>query len=195
VFLDRDGTLNREDPHGGFVCRSEALELLPGARAGVRALADAGFRIVVLTNQSGIARGLYGQADLARIHARLHACLEERPFAYLHCPHHPDRIGHPYGRPCACRKPGSGLLDQAAALYPIDWAASWLVGDAARDLLIGRDRPLRRVLVRTGKPWREQLAILTAAGCPPDAVADDLPGAAAIVAGDRARRSTQPRST
>ena len=189
VFLDRDGTLNREQ---SFVTRADDLHVLPGAAAAVGRLAAAGFRVVVVTNQSGIARGLYGEADLARIHERLHRALGEVPAAYLHCPHHPDMPG-PYGGPCGCRKPAAGLLHQAAALFDLRLNGSWVVGDSARDLLAARSLPLRTVLVRSGKPWRAEQARLQAEGQPPDACCHDLPAAVeAILTGAELRSRDAP---
>jgi D-glycero-D-manno-heptose 1,7-bisphosphate phosphatase len=173
VFLDRDGTLNREQ---GFVTSPGELAVLPRAREAVAALAAAGLQVVVLTNQSGIARGLYDEKGLAAIHERLHEELGGLPAAYLHCPHHPDGTG-PYGGECRCRKPADGLLRQACELLPVDLQDSFLVGDSARDLLPARGWPLRPVLVRSGKPWREELARLEQAGLPPAQVADDLAAA------------------
>jgi D,D-heptose 1,7-bisphosphate phosphatase len=180
VFLDRDGTLSREQ---GFVADPAELEILPGVPAAVQALHDAGFRLVVLTNQSGIARGLYTEADLARVHATLHEALGNLPAAYLHCPHHPDFKDHPYGGDCSCRKPKTGLLHQAEHLFggDIDWQGSYLVGDSARDLWCGRDHALTRILVKTGKPWQEHLTALTAEEQPPDYVAEDLTAAVAWI--------------
>lgn len=143
-----------------------------------------GFTPVVVTNQSGIARGLYDEAGLARIHEALQQHLRGQIRAFLHCPHHPEMAG-PYGRACACRKPGPGLLDQAGGLFEVDWARSCLIGDAARDLLMGRDRPMTRILLRSGKPWQEQLQALKDADLSPHAVCDDLPAAAAWLEGRR----------
>ncbi len=172
AFLDRDGTLNRER---GFVTKPTELEILDGAVEAVQALDAAGFRLVVFTNQSGIARGLYTEADLARIHEALHAALSGLPAAYLHCPHHPDAGDHPHGGDCSCRKPNTGLLDQAERLFgDIDWESSCLVGDSARDLWTGRDRALTKILLKSGKPWREQLLAMTDQGQPPDHIAEDL---------------------
>lgn len=148
VFLDRDGTLNRER---GFVSTAEELELLPGVPEALRRLQAAGFVLVVVTNQSGIARGLYSEATLAHIHATLHARLQRRPRAYLHCPHHPDAAG-PFGGGCTCRKPLAGLLHQALDLLPIRLEGSFLVGDSARDVAMARGLPIRTVLVASGKP-------------------------------------------
>jgi D-glycero-D-manno-heptose 1,7-bisphosphate phosphatase len=175
VFLDRDGTLNREQ---GFVTRAEDLVVLPGTCEALQAMAALGFTLVVLTNQSGVARGLYSQRELARIHARLHGELLGLPKAYLHCPHLPEAKG-PYGGPCACRKPSSGLLLQAQELLELQLDGSVLVGDAARDLLMGEGLPLLRVLVQSGKPWQAELAALRQRDVEPDAVMPDLPALAA----------------
>lgn len=178
VFLDRDGTLNRER---GFVATPGELEILPGVPQAVQVLHDAGFRLVVLTNQSGIARGLYTEADLARVNEALHQALGGLPAGYLHCPHHPDTPHHPYGGDCCCRKPKTGLLHQAGRLFEVDWPHSYLIGDSARDLWCGRDHPLTRILVKTGKPWQEHLTALQAGKQAPDHVADDLTAAAAWI--------------
>lgn len=173
AFLDRDGTLNRDVD---FVRSPEQLVVLPGVRDALRRLRDAGWRIVVVTNQSGVARGYFSEHELAAIHRRLHAELDELPDAYLHCPHHPDG-GHGYGRACACRKPGAGMLHEAATLLGADLMHGAVVGDAARDVLMARGTTLRTALVRSGKPADEQLALLAAKGVAPDAVADDLAAA------------------
>jgi D-glycero-D-manno-heptose 1,7-bisphosphate phosphatase len=179
VFLDRDGTLNRERGH---VVDPAQLEVIPGAADAVQRLHAAGWPLVVVTNQSSIALGLLDEATLARVHAKLHAALGSLPWAYFHCPHHPDADpGGGYGGPCTCRKPQDGLLHQAAAVLGVSLAGSVVVGDSARDLLMARAHPMRRILVRSGKPWRDELAKLVAAGCPPDAVADDLAAAARLV--------------
>lgn len=173
VFLDRDGTLNREV---GFVTDPQRIELLPGVPNALRRLVDAGHRLVVVTNQSGIARGLYDQRTLAAIHARLHGELGELVSAWLHCPHLPDGA-HGYGHDCACRKPGAGLLYQARELLGLDFAGGTLIGDSARDVLMARGLPLRTVLVHSGKPADEERAKLRAAGFAPTHEAADLPAA------------------
>jgi D,D-heptose 1,7-bisphosphate phosphatase len=173
VFLDRDGTLNAEV---GFVADPQALVVLPGVRHALERLVAAGLRPIVLTNQSGIARGLYREQDLARVHARLHAELGGLPWAYLHCPHHPDLLG-PYGGACECRKPKPGLLHQARALLGIEFAGSFLIGDSARDLLPARGLPLTTIHVRSGKPAASELAALQAAGAAPAHQCSDLAAA------------------
>jgi histidinol-phosphate phosphatase family protein len=129
VFFDRDGTLI-EDP--AFLSRPEQVRLLPGAAAAVRAVNEAGRLAVVVTNQSGIARGLLTEADYAATAARLAELLAAggaRLDAQYHCPHHPDLTG-----PCECRKPGTLLFRRAAADLGIDLGRSWWIGDAARDV-------------------------------------------------------------
>ncbi|HLU38039.1 MAG TPA: HAD family hydrolase [Planctomycetota bacterium] len=179
VFLDRDGTLNRER---GPVCSPAELEVLPGARDAVARLDSAGWPVVVVTNQSGVARGLYDEATVARVHAALHDALDRRPRGYFHCPHLPEgRASTGYACDCPCRKPKDGLLRQAAATLDLELAGSFLVGDSARDLLPGKAHGMRAILVRSGKPWEVELAKLTAAGAIPEAVVDDLAAAADLV--------------
>lgn len=175
VLLDRDGTLNQEQ---GFITKPGEVTILPGVRGALERLHQAGYLLIVVTNQSGIARGLYGQSDLARVHEVIHSRLGALPRAYLHCPHHPDpeyqTNATGFGQVCECRKPKAGLLEQADQLFGIDWATSYLVGDSARDLLMGRDLPVTRILVKSGKPWEEQSDHLRAADCQPHHIAADL---------------------
>lgn len=186
VFLDRDGTLNTER---GFVTRVEDFSLLPGAIEAVRLLDEAGLALVVVTNQSGIARGLYGETALARIHAHAHQLLGGRIRAWLHCPHHPDEAGA-YGRRCDCRKPGSGLLHEAAELVRSTFEGSYLIGDAARDILMAGLLPVTTIMVRSGKEHRHELAAAHAGGRAPDACVDDVLAAARWIL---ARESLRPR--
>lgn len=179
AFLDRDGTINREVDFCGSPAQ---LELLPGARDAVLRLKDAGFRVVVTTNQSGVARGFYTERDLARVHEALHEQLFRAPLAYLHCPHHPDADGGDpgYRRACACRKPGPGMLHAARALLGplgVTLEDAVVVGDSARDLLMAQGLRAQRVLVRSGKPVAAQRDALRAAGCEPDHECRDLAAA------------------
>jgi D-glycero-D-manno-heptose 1,7-bisphosphate phosphatase len=127
VFLDRDGTLVRDT---GYPHREADYELLPGVPAALRRLADAGFRLAIVTNQSGIGRGLFGEADFERFQARLLADLAaervhiERTY---HCPHRPDAG-------CGCRKPSPGLLWRARDELGADLAGSWVIGDGDGDV-------------------------------------------------------------
>lgn len=130
AFLDRDGTLIRDV---NFIGRPEQVELIPGAAAAVRRLNKANIPAVVITNQSGIARGYFSEADYAKVHEHMLALLARdnaRLDAAYHCPHHPD-----VGGPCECRKPGTLLYRRAIADHGLDGKASWFIGDRLRDVL------------------------------------------------------------
>jgi histidinol-phosphate phosphatase family protein len=129
AFLDRDGTIiyDSED-----IKRPEEVILLEGAANGIRRLNQAGIPVIVVTNQSGIARGVFTEADYQAVRHQLEALLAAEG-AHLdgsyHCPHHPDFTG-----PCLCRKPGILLFELAAADHGLDLARSWYVGDRFRDV-------------------------------------------------------------
>ena len=176
VFLDRDGTLNRER---GYIADPRDLEVWPTARNALKRLDHAGWPLVVVTNQGGLAFGLYSPAVLARIHADLHAALDGLPRGYFHCPHHTEApAGGGYEGPCACRKPADGMLRQAARVLDLSLAGSVIIGDSARDLLMARGHGMRTVLVRSGKPWHQELEKLVAAGAAPHTIVDDIGSAA-----------------
>ena len=129
VFLDRDGTIV-DDP--GFLHRAADVRLLPGAAAAIARLNAAGWPVVVVTNQSGIARGLYDVAAYESVQRRLDDLLEAagaRVDATYFCPHHPDFTG-----PCDCRKPGTALFQRAAKDLHLDLTRSWFVGDRDSDV-------------------------------------------------------------
>jgi D,D-heptose 1,7-bisphosphate phosphatase len=183
IFLDRDGTLNVETGH---LRKAEDLELIAGVGPALRALRKSGFSLVLLTNQPVIARGEATEADVASIHRRLEWELGKEG-AYLDaiyvCPHHPDN-GFPGERSdlktrCECRKPGTGMFEQACRDLRINPAFSWMIGDQKRDIEMARRAGLRSILVRTG-----------AAGsdgdfpAEPDHIADDLPAAASLILQD-----------
>jgi histidinol-phosphate phosphatase family protein len=173
VFLDRDGTINREVEH---LRDPSQLELLHGAAAAIKRLNRAGQLAVVVTNQPVLARGDVTDAGLDGIHARLDALLGDGG-AYLDgiyvCPHHPDRgfAGEVAALKieCSCRKPKPGLIDQACRELQIGRAGSWLVGDSSADIEAGRLAGLRTVLVRTGHAGGDDKHVLQ-----PDYVMFDL---------------------
>ena len=134
AFLDRDGVLNVDR---GYVHRPEQLEFIPGAPEAVRILNDAGYRVVVVTNQSGIARGLYDEATLQQFHTHMRARLAKqgaRIDAFYCCPHHPQGSVAKFAVVCGCRKPKTGLLEQAARDCPIDRSRSLMIGDKDDDV-------------------------------------------------------------
>ncbi len=147
IFLDRDGVINRE--RGTHTWRMADFEILPGLPAALRQLQDTGWKLVVITNQSGIALGMYTAADVERLHGYLHAMLAESGVKLtdiLYCPHHPE-----VGR-CLCRKPGSLLLEKACARHGIDPARSVMVGDRDRDVQAARAIGMAGVLVASNTP-------------------------------------------
>jgi D-glycero-D-manno-heptose 1,7-bisphosphate phosphatase len=161
VFLDRDGTINTM---AGFVTRPEEFVLLPGAAEAIRRINEGGFLAIVITNQPVIARGQCSLEDLETIHQKMESDLGKSG-AYLDdlffCPHHPDK-GFPGERPeykidCECRKPKPGMILAAAKKYHIDLAASWMVGDALRDIEAGKAAGCRTVFL-TGDPEKAAAA-------------------------------------
>lgn len=169
ALIDRDGTLN-VDRH--YLREPAELELLPGAVEGLTALRDAGWGLVVITNQSGIARGYLSVADLAALHERLAGLLAEVGLALdgiYACPHL-ESAG------CPCRKPRTGLVDWAARELHFDPARSVVVGDKGLDIALGKNLGAATVLVRTGYGRQTEAAGLNAVR--PDAVVDHLGDAA-----------------
>jgi D-glycero-D-manno-heptose 1,7-bisphosphate phosphatase len=150
VFLDRDGTLIDEV---GYLDRPERVILYPWSIAAIRALNRSGIRTVMVTNQSGIARGFFDEALVERVHQHI-ARLLELGGAYLdryyYCPHHPDGKVAGYARACECRKPGRGLIDRAVEELGVDPRRSFTVGDRWLDVALAAPVGARGILVRTG---------------------------------------------
>lgn len=170
AFLDRDGVINRDH---GYVHRRDDFEFLPGAIAGMRRLVRAGFALIVVTNQSGIARGYY---DAAAFEALTSWMLNELAqaaapvLAVYHCPHHPDGVVPGLAKPCHCRKPAPGMLLRARDDHRIDMARSILIGDRESDIVAARAAGVGRPL------------LLAPPGTDPagaEAVLPDLPACAA----------------
>jgi D-glycero-D-manno-heptose 1,7-bisphosphate phosphatase len=145
VFLDRDGTIIED---AGYLQNPDQVRLLPGAAEAIRRLRANGHAILVVTNQSGIARGLLTVADYEATERRVDELLAgkgARVDAHYYCPHLPELSG-----PCECRKPGTLLYRQAAERFGIDLRQSWWVGDRVRDVLPARALGGQGILVRTG---------------------------------------------
>jgi D-glycero-D-manno-heptose 1,7-bisphosphate phosphatase len=150
VFLDRDGTLVHS---AHYPSRQEDLQLYDGIGPELQALQQAGFRLVVITNQAGIARGYFTEADLQAMHTYLRRELEWRGVfldAIYHCPHHPDGVIPELSIRCECRKPQPGMILQAAADLGLDLRRSWLVGDILDDVEAGNRANCRTILVDLG---------------------------------------------
>jgi len=192
VFVDRDGTLN---VNTGYVGDPAAVTLVPGAADGVRLLADAGYAIVVVSNQSGIARGYFTPAAADAVDARVRELLAASSAtitAFYRCPHWPDGDRPSDVAACDCRKPKPGMLLQAADDLGIDLPSSWMIGDRLLDMQAGRAAGCRCVQV-AGVPPHEPPEDFSSA--PPLYRARDLADAArfilasADVAGARASGS------
>lgn len=154
LFLDRDGTLV-EPRH--YPSRPDDLALSPGIGPLLRAFQTSGWELIVVTNQSGIARGYFTERDLERMHDRLRQMLRAwgvELHAIHHCPHHVDGTVAHLAVPCACRKPQPGMLLRAAAERGIDLSRSWMVGDILDDIEAGNRAGCRTVLVDLGSEQR-----------------------------------------
>ena len=133
VFLDRDGTINVDK---GYVYKPEDFEFIDGAPEVIKIINKQGYLAVVVSNQSGIARGLYTADDVDMLHEHINMALKAHDAhidAYYYCPHHPD-----FGAACKCRKPKPGLIEQAVVDYDIDIAQSWMIGDKESDIECAR---------------------------------------------------------
>ncbi len=171
VFLDRDGTLNKDT---GYLKSPEEVELLPGVGSALARLKRAGACLVIVTNQSGVARGIFTLADLERVHAKLQALLRAEGVAVdalYFCPHHPDDG-------CACRKPNTAMVERAVRELGLDLSRAYVVGDQQRDIELARRVRARSVLVTSGPTGMEALDELKREGIPPDHVAPSLTEAA-----------------
>lgn len=151
IFLDRDGTVIREKE---YLADPEDVSLVPGVTGAIRDARNAGLAVVITTNQSGIARGLYDEDDYRAVARRLDELLEAEDAGVdgtYHCPHHPDFTG-----PCACRKPATGMFREAAGEHGIDLPASYWIGDRVKDVLPALILGGEGYLVRTGYGAEEE---------------------------------------
>lgn len=150
VFLDRDGTINEEI---AYLHRPEDLKFLPGVSEAIRRLREHGFSIVVVTNQAGVARGYYGEEEVAVLHEFMNERLKEQGAAidhFFYCPHHPVHGIGMYKTACHCRKPETGMFLMAEQYYQVDKAHSYMIGDKLLDVEAGHNYGVQSVLVGTG---------------------------------------------
>ncbi|MBI3839821.1 MAG: HAD family hydrolase [Planctomycetia bacterium] len=180
IFLDRDGTLTRDL---GFVHRAEDLRLLDNAVAGLRRMSAAGFRLFITTNQSGIARGYFSEADMHAFNAALQQQLRAEGVeieAIYFCPFHPEGRVAAYRRDSPLRKPRPGMILQAAAEHRLDLNASFAIGDKKSDILAGQAAGCSTILIRTGAAGAGENELQANA----DFVAPDLLAAAEWIDGE-----------
>lgn len=170
VFVDRDGTLIEEIP---YLFRPDQVRPLPGVLDGLRALADAGCRLFLVSNQSGLARGHFTVWDLKAVDQTLDQLLASRGLAFTgkrYCPHGPQDG-------CPCRKPQPGMLLELAREHQIDLERAWMIGDKCSDVDAGTAAGCRAVLVRTGCGLAEETRLASSRTPRPTAVVDDFRGA------------------
>jgi len=184
VFLDKDGTLIEDIPYN---VDPALIRLGPGAEEGLALWHERGYRLIVVSNQPGVAHGYFPESALAAVEDRLRELLTAIgvPLAgFSYCPHHPDGKVAALARACACRKPAPGMIVRAAEVQGIDLARSWLVGDILDDIQAGRSAGCRTVLLENGHETRW---VLTPDRQPHHRVPDLAEAARVIVAHDRSR--------
>jgi D-glycero-D-manno-heptose 1,7-bisphosphate phosphatase len=150
VFLDRDGTINKEV---NYLSHPGQIELISGSAEGIKLLNENGFTVVVITNQSGVARGIIEEEKLPLIKDRLCSLLEERGAkidGYYYCPHYPDGKIEKFAVKCDCRKPEPGMLRKAAEDLDIELKGSYVVGDKVCDVVLGKNVGAVSIMVKTG---------------------------------------------
>jgi histidinol-phosphate phosphatase family protein len=187
VFLDKDGTLIEDVPYNVDPAR---IRLAAGVAEGLPRLHVSGFRLIVISNQSGVARGLFTEEALAAVRDRLRQLLADLGVpldGFLYCPHHPEGIVPRYAVACDCRKPGPGLILAAAREHGIALEQSWFIGDILDDVEAGRRAGCRTALIDNGNETEWKRSPLRW----PDIVAGDMAEAARLIATD-ARSSLAP---
>jgi len=150
VFLDRDGTISKEV---GYIGNVDDFELLADTVSALKILMDLGYKLVVVTNQSGVARGYFPEERVQEINRRMTDLLEREDIRFdgiYFCPHLEDGKIKKYAVRCACRKPETGMIRKAESELEIDLSRSWIIGDGMPDIKCGKNVGLKTILVRTG---------------------------------------------
>jgi D-glycero-D-manno-heptose 1,7-bisphosphate phosphatase len=150
VFLDKDGTLIKNIPYN---VNPDLIELSEGAAEGLKLLHKAGFKLIVISNQSGIARGHFIESDLDAVQKKIKELLKKAGLplsGFYYCPHHPDGVLREYSLNCMCRKPRPGMLFKAAREFNINLSSSWMVGDILDDVEAGRRADCSTILLKNG---------------------------------------------
>ena len=174
VFLDRDGVICEDV---GYLTEVSQLQLIPDAAQAVHLLNSSGLKVIIITNQSGVARGYFSEAQVREIHREMGKLLStQRAYidAIYYCPHYPEGTIEHYRRECDCRKPSPGMLTQAANDHGIDLAQSYLVGDKLTDIECAQRAGARGILVLTGYGKDEEEKIDGASPSKPVCIAPNL---------------------
>jgi histidinol-phosphate phosphatase family protein len=182
VFLDKDGTLIEDVPYN---VEPRHMRLVPGAGEALHLLARSGYRLIVVSNQPGVALGLFPEYALRAVEQRLQELLLPAGVSlhgFYYCPHFPRAKIPAYRLHCNCRKPASGMLTRAARDHALDLSSSWLVGDILDDIEAGRRAKCKTVLINNGNETEWEL---TAERCPHAVATNLLEAAQTIVRVDR----------
>ncbi|MBN1645274.1 HAD family hydrolase [Candidatus Woesearchaeota archaeon] len=160
IFLDRDGTINVDDKEiflprlnkkvKGYIHKIEDWEFIPKALEALIKLSESEYKLIIITNQSGIGRGYYTEEDLKKLHLHVLSYNHVRIDGVYFCPHHPEKARGVYKKFCDCRKPGIGLIKKAAQEHNIDLTKSYMIGDKTTDIECGRRAGCKTILVETG---------------------------------------------
>jgi len=189
VFLDRDGTLIEER---NYLDRLDLIAPFPGVAAALTRLRDAGFALVLVTNQAGVARGYFDERLVRAAHVHLAELFARDGIVldgYYYCPHHPEGAVEAYRRMCRCRKPAPGMVEEAARDLDLDVARSFVIGDKWLDVELAKNAGARGILVRTG--YGADMEAEPPHGLQPFAIVDTLAEAAEVIVAD-AQISHQP---
>jgi len=189
VFVDRDGTINEQM---GYVNHISRFVLLPGASEAIKLLNDNGYLVIVVTNQSGVARGYFPIELVYNIHRHMGDLLKKngaRVDGIFFCPHYPSGKVKEYAKICNCRKPNTGLIEMARDRFSIDMKNSWVVGDTISDIEMGKRAELKSILVETGYGMGEIEYVLPSSRVKPDHISDNLYEAVRFILSQRGNGS------
>ena len=181
IFLDRDGTVTDEV---GYINHVSRAKIYPYAADAVRMLKSTGLPVIIVTNQSGVGRGYFTEEIVGQVHQMVRDTLQAAGTsidAFYHCPHHPSAVVEDYRQECRCRKPGTGMPEEAAERFGIDLGASYVVGDTYRDMQMGFNIGARTILLMTGYGRGEYEYRRAGWARMPDLVAENLLEAAKLI--------------
>jgi len=191
VFLDRDGTINEEV---GYMDSIDKLKLFANTAEAIRLINESGMKAVVMTNQSGVAKGYFTEEFVRTVHERIQEMLRERGAfidAFYYCPHHQTEGIGVYLQSCACRKPAAGMLIEASKELDIDLPRSYTVGDMLKDIQVARTVGAKGILVKTGyglNTIEKDLASDSSEICQPSYIAEDILDAVKWIMKDRKKK-------